>query len=355
MASGLYTAAILTITSPQSANFDDYNPVTHVCPISSNYSNAIFGPMTDTAPVEESPTNRTGVIAGSWGTDLFDKILINYPLGSSLDVGSIVADKIVTFYIWNTYATDQTCTEFSIANDDGITTDGPTPNFTVHPFKDALYTLTITLTGPASIGTEYEWTFNELVTLSLTGTRLRLLPIKHDWAKKMTIKFNYKTTISRTKKFYEQRKPLSSKISREIQISELCTTPFIRNTLDSLANVVFGIPVIIEPITPVAGQGTLDLVTVINVQETLTPYYNLNNVNYLVAWNNALDQTEILSILSVGTTSITLAYASLKEWNLNDCTLYPMFMCMVSDCNIRNITDSVYETNLKVIEYLGTA
>ena len=307
-------------------------------------------------PVSEYPTSFQGNIAPSWGSDLANKILINLMQAQTQDVGDIMAEQVIQFFIWNTYLTDKSCTEITETDTTGLSLDDPTPTFTIHPLKDAEYDLTITMVGPPQINAWYEWNFGESYApaINIVGSRIRLLPIKHNWTNTMKIGYSLNTIISTTKKLYEQRRPVYPDARREITVSELHTTPMIRNLLSSLANCYFGIPVITEPITPTAGQAALNTLMTINVDETLTNYYNMQKADRIVIWNDSTDETEVLQVASLGATSINLLYPSLKTWNLNNCTIYPMVMCIVNEVGMSNITDGVYETQLRVTEFIGT-
>lgn len=350
-----YAAETYCFNATVTQNLDAYSPQDSLLGVYSG-SLAASGTLNNLEPISEITRDCTGYITPSWWTDIKDKLLINLFQDQTQDVGDIMAEQIIEFFVWNTYLSDITCTDIEETDTTGLTLDGPTPSFTIHPLKSASYELTISMIGPSQIDAWYEWNFGESYTpaINIIGSRIKLLPIKHNWANTMKIGYSLNTIISTTKKLYEQRKPVYPDARREITVSELHITPTIRNLLSSLANFYFGIPVITEPITPTAGQAALNTLMTINVDETLANYYNMQKADRIVIWNDSTDETEVLQVASLGATSINLLYPSLKTWNLNNCTIYPMVMCIVNEVGMSNITDGVYETQLRVTEFIGT-
>lgn len=348
-----YVPEILSYALTVSKNFDSYDPQANLLS-SAAASFAYDGPLSPMQPITELSADKIGYKAPTWGTDLFERILINHFQPSVRDVGDIMAEQTIEFYIWNTHTIDKTCTAITKTGDTGLTLTGPVPTFHNHPFKVVEYDLTISMNGPAQINASYEWDYGQTydLILGVIGKRIRLLPIKHNWENKMKISYAAETIISITKKLYEQRRPIFAKVRREISLLETQATPKIQNLLSAFGNYYFGIPIIVEPITPVAGQGNINLLTTINVEETLAQYFHMQHADYVVVWNDVTDETEALQVASLGATSIVLAYASLQTWDLDDCTIYPMLRCIVNSIDTEHITDNVYETRLTATEFI---
>ena len=349
-----YAAGTYCYNKTVTKSLDTYSPQSNQREIYIG-SIAASGAMTDNLPISELAATRQGNIAPSWGSDLANKILINLMQAQTQDFGNIMADQVIQFFIWNTYLTDKSCTEITETDTTGLSLDGPTPTFTIHPLKDAKYDLTITMVGPPQINAWYEWDFGESYeqAINITGARIRLLPIKHNWSDPLRISYSFSTIISTTKKLYEQRKPLFPEARREVALSEISTDPILRNLLMAFGNYYFGLPVITEPLTPTAGQGLLNTLSSIHVDETLTNYFNMQLATRIVVWNDTTNETETLQISSIDASNIYLAYPSLKTWNLNNCTIYPALMVIVNDINISNVTDGVYEIQLRATECIG--
>jgi hypothetical protein len=348
-----YAAETLCYSLPVTKSLNTYAPQANQYEVYAT-SCASSGLLTDNLPIAALPVAKAGCLAASWGTDLFERILINHFQPRVRDVGDIMADQTIEFYIWNTHTIDKTCTAITKTGDTGLTLTGPVPTFHNHPFKAVEYDLTISMNGPAQINASYEWDYGQTydLILGVIGKRIRLLPIKHNWENKMKISCAAETVISMTKKLYEQRRPMFAKVRREISLLETQATPKIQNLLSAFGNYYFGIPIIVEPITPVAGQGNINLLTTINVEETLSQYFHMQHSDYVVVWNDVTDETEALQVASLGVTSIVLAYASLQTWNLDNCTLYPMLRCIVNSIDTEHITDNVYETRLTATEFI---
>jgi len=348
---GNYAPDILSYALTVSKNFDSYDPQANLFS-SAAASFAYDGPLSPMQPITELSADKIGYKAPTWGTDLFDKILINYPESTTYDAQNVLSDKTIEFSVWNTYGSSKNCASLTQTGVTGITLSEPYAPFHIHPFKAIEYQIVIDVIGPVSIDATFDWDFDEAydTIMKIIGTRLKVLPIKHNWENEMKVSLSHDTVISTSLKLHEQRRALYPRARREISIAELLTTHKEKNLYLAIGNTAIGIPIITDSLTPVPGQGNLNEVASIALQESLNDYYHINHCDFALAWNDVLDEVEAIQIESIMDNVIALSYPSTRTWDLNNCTIYPMIIGIITDVNMKNITDGAYEMYLRAME-----
>lgn len=348
-----YVPEILSYALTVSKNFDSYDPQANLFS-SAAASFAYDGPLSPMQPITELSADKIGYKAPTWGTDLFDKIFVNFPIIGPIGIGDVIADFEYSFYIWNTYGIVKTCVDFDATGTVGISIDGPETPFVINPYKVAEYTVTFTMMGPSTIDAKYDWDFLESydTDLNFIGNRVLLLKMLHNWKEPLSLTLKAETVVSSTKKLYEQRKALYSELRREFTTTGTLVDPLLRNRLTAIANSYFGWPIFIEAITPELGQGSIEGLMSFNVVDDLDSYWHIHNVGKMIVWNDELGDCEALGIASVESDKINIVYPSLRTWDLDVCTLYPMLRCTISSLNIVHHTDKVYDVKLTLSEFL---
>ena len=161
------------------------------------------------------------------------------------------------------------------------------------------------------------------------------------WTGNVSVKYNFRTVIDKSKAFKEQRRPLFASPMREQKASFLADkteiTCFMRD-LQSLSLLAIAVPVFVEPLKP---TGDIQGETVLNFTHSLVNYWNANHCNLVLILSAALALSEIKEVQTVGTSSITVktfvtqAFESLNTW------IFPCFPGVIFNKSAQLETDSV--------------
>lgn len=163
-------------------------------------------PLPNMAPI-------VGQRANSFFHDFYNRIHVNprtIALGNSFD--SIQRDVSV----WNAYVTAKNLSSIAESGTDGMLLSGvTTPPLTYTPLEEHVYTLTVTLLGPAAIDAKYTFNFpGEPVIMSVSGSRVTVWPFAPNWQTPVNEILEWKTQVIRSFDGSEQRRGLRTKARR---------------------------------------------------------------------------------------------------------------------------------------------
>lgn len=189
--------------------WDEYVPTAWVAGRNERLSGAYGAFMTPSPAM----TSVVGQQSNSFFHDFYNRIHVNpriVALGNSFD--SIQRDVSV----WNAYLTSKNLSSIAETGTDGMLLSGVTaPPLTYAPLQEHVYTLTVTLLGPAAIDATYTFNFpGEPVSMSVVGSRVTVWPFAPNWQTPVNETLEWKTQVIRSFDGSEQRRELRTKARR---------------------------------------------------------------------------------------------------------------------------------------------
>lgn len=135
---------------------------------------SVFGTSIDTQPIDEIPSTHTGLISEMYAMlHWYNRIHIQYTI---LNLGNVVGDQEIDFWILNTFLTPQELTDVIETGVEGLDLIEPeaTP-FDIQPLEELVYTLLIDSSGPPTITAEFEFVLPGFQNLTLTVSGVRVV------------------------------------------------------------------------------------------------------------------------------------------------------------------------------------
>jgi hypothetical protein len=146
----------------------------------------------------------------------YNRILVEPTI---IRAGSVTSDKIYTVSVWNGYLVDQELSEIVETRTAGLTlVDDTTPTIYA-PLEGRDLTLTVAAKGPSSINAVYEFVFTAHGSerLFVSGERLVLFPLRHNWQYPWLESLQFQTQVLTSYDGSEQRIALRSEPIRSIE------------------------------------------------------------------------------------------------------------------------------------------
>ena len=154
-----YNPTIWRLTSTEDLDYtatDSYRP-----PVD------IVGSVTQIRP-GAIPKAESGFVEHNYFDDLYYRIHF-YP--DIIRVGSLLADKVVKFKVWNAFFVPRTLNSIDAQNTDGISTNAVPDTYEM--LEEKIYDITFDIDGPPVINGTYTFNFDVYsLTLDMTGQRV---------------------------------------------------------------------------------------------------------------------------------------------------------------------------------------
>lgn len=272
-------------------------------------------------------TDKGILLPGSADITIFNR---QYLFPVKFDLGLIVETVTKKLTLWNAdYNNAATVSQIQQVNPSGTQLTTPATPFIVPRGWNFDFELKIFKDGPAVQNTDYIFTVgSNAFTSNVSGQRVLAWRWPPNWDRPVKISYTYLTVIGRNRRLVEQRRPLVVTPLRELEAEFLfCFDDqevFLHDSR-SLVNKIIAVPIFSEPATPTADIQNL---TVINTNETLTNFYNLNNLTkflLLRATDNNF-RGEIKEVSSVAASSITLNVPVVEDFKQGKTIIYPAFI-----------------------------
>lgn len=170
-----------------------------------------------------------------------------------------------------------------------------------------------------------------------------------NWLGNISVKYNYRTVIERSRLFKEQRRALLSAPSRSIKADFVLQSTEVRkfaNDIRALVLQVLAVPIFTEVFTPTEDlQGD----TVLNLSQTTANYWNLNNSSIILLKSPTL--SELKQIQSIGANSITVTSFVVGDFKKATTRIYPCMPGMIESRSFGLETVGVVSCELDFREF----
>jgi len=319
--------------------------------MANNQAPEVFPVRRMSQPLIIATDNKSAYGSNYGDSFIFERIWVQ-PL--EIDVGFIVEDSQWYIQVWNASRFDPaSVTDISVFNPDGtqLTYDA-LPN--VMPiFGDVNYLLEVFNIGPPLQDTIYRFTVEGLDYDShITGIRVLPFDLDPNWDTGIRIGYNFQTTIFKSKRLNEQRRPLGddSWFSTAFKADASGNQSRINfNQISYGKDKVFGVPVFTEKIEPTSlAQGGTSIYT----NDDLTKMYNLccrTDFVILVDHINGLSEVKKIDSLDVGL--INLEQPISDDFQQETTYVYPCMFCYLNSYRAGNITTDMNEVSVNFEEY----
>jgi hypothetical protein len=282
---------------------------------------SLSGSHTSTQPVAEFPNAFDGDIAENYAfLHWYNRIHMQY---NYLNLGNVVGDQVITFWIFNSFFTSKELAEVTETNVSGIVLVQPdTPPFNFAPFQEYSYSLQVDANGSPSIDALYEFDFTGygILTLEIRGIRVVGWRWEPNWA----------SEIRERLRWFSESSESYSGVPQLTQLAEYPTQQWEflvdvdKRALRSLENALYkwtgrnwAVPVwpdvhSLEDELP-AGSGSVLL-------DTTTRSYETNGMAMFIFG----EYYETMEIDSLTSSSITFKQPSARTWPVGT-RVYPVF------------------------------
>jgi hypothetical protein len=146
--------------------------------------------------VDVHPRVISGGIAASYFDDYYNRIHI---LPNPIEVGDVLADKSVGVAVWNSYLVAKDITAATVPAGLGMTITAPagdTIPFTLTPLREAIFTLSASLTGPPSVDAQIVFTIGGVdFPVGVTARRVVVFPFAPNWSSAYDETFVYNSWV----------------------------------------------------------------------------------------------------------------------------------------------------------------
>ncbi len=292
------------------------------------YASNIDGVLNNNQPVEMLPRNHGGNILGSFEQIWYDTI--HFIPSTTILLGSVSANSVVEFEVWNAYDVNNTLASISEVDAIGLTLSGqPTPPDVYQGLASKTYSLEVSGEGPVIIDAVYTWTFDgDIVELNVKGRRSIVFAHQPNWAKGVRESIRWNTNVLEAYDGTEQR--IQIKASPEILLSyEVITHDYEMRELDSQLHMwqaeVFTVP-IWSDYHKLTAELPISSTVIPNL--TLLSGQDYKEGGQIIFWQ-AWDVYEIANIETIGASSVTLSRATDFTWGVGTIVM-PVRACRMS-------------------------
>lgn len=269
--------------------------------------NVQSGTVNENLPLSELSESPQGYITTTFRQDYYNRIHINPP---RLDLGNLVSTQTRTVEVWNAYTENQRLNRVTEKQSAGTEVLHPKePPFNFRPLEALTYTIRVTLDGPPTINSRFQFDFESgSIAVNATGRRVVVWPFLPE--REFDESLEWKTNILPSYET-EQRLALRTKPRQTLRYqSQLTPQQFSRAKTfgREWAHRVFGVPLWAEA----SYLGTVEQGATVLHFDTQYADYRENGV--LLVWES---DTHFLAseVLAVGDSSIVLKSPLLKSFN----------------------------------------
>ena len=276
-------------------------------------------PMTTHWPVSTTPLVKSGTIATSYYDDFYNRVHVT---PRTLDIGNLLSVQTREVSVWNAWITDQALSAIDESGTDSLTESGVAAPTVFAPLEERAFLVTVTTTGPATIGAEYTFVFpSESPLLAVTGRRVVVFGHAPNWARPVVEKLNWLTDVLLSAGGVEQRIGLRDAPRRALSYELATMTRHQTNLLETMLlgwqSRLWAVPVWTDAQTLSADlpAGSLAI-------PSTTAGYEFAVDGLVLLWA-AHDQHEAVEVAAVGASDLTLKTATLADWPAGT-RLYPI-------------------------------
>lgn len=173
-------------------------PWTDKVPYNTEPEGWLVGPVvkatrTSTQPIDQHPANRAGYLMPGFGTDFYNRILVEPGV---LNIGNLVSDQFRVIRVFNGYFVSKTLEALQVQDGEGIAVQGDTPPTIFGPLKTKTYGVTVSTNGPPTIDALLRFNFEgstDDINVPIQGARITSLPYQAEAPYKETLE--WKTQI----------------------------------------------------------------------------------------------------------------------------------------------------------------
>lgn len=275
---------------------------------------------------------------------IYDRIWVT----ELLEFGTITELDDAEIEVWNAnFYSETSITSFTDPGHSGISIDTVSTPVALTYNESALYTVSVSPTGPSQQYTIYEWVVGGLDFETLvTGERTLAFPFKINWKDDFYMGYKYNTIIFQSKTGHEQRRDYKEGIVRSIRgsilLEKVMATYFI-HLMRGAASRLFVVPVYGEEFyCNSSPTGKLSITSAID----LSYFWNLNNycTNLIIVDHNT-GISEVKTVESISGDDITFTTEVVSSFT-SDATLYPAFLGMLNNYSYEHLTDGVLRAEI---------
>lgn len=186
--------------------------------------------------------------ATSFYNDYYNRTHIN---PSKVDVGNLLSTKLQDVEVWNAHLSNNLLSSIVATGADGITLTGVTePPLTYAPLQSQVYTLNVSVVGPATIDALFSFTTaldSYTSKLSVSGLRILAWWPRPNWDTPIIERWEWLTDVMTSRNGKEQRRKLRAKPRRQydysLVIKNNAERRLFENLLFSWQSRLFGLPI----------------------------------------------------------------------------------------------------------------
>lgn len=283
-----------------------------------NYVGATYVGTVSTSLVVYTPRALNSSKQSSYFDDYYNRIHL---VPSAVNVGNVLSDTVRTLSLWNAYIAPRSLASIVATGGDGIVVSGVTSPSVMSPSQEIIFSLTVSLSGPAIIDASYTFDFDtEDPVLSVTGARVVVFGYSPNWESPVVEKLEWLTDVMLAYSGDEQRVGLREYPRSGMSYS---TMTFDKRQTSTLENLMFGwqsrtwaVPLWMDKqlLSSAVSAGASAI-------PCTTAGYPFSAGSVVILWTG-YNTYEVCEVLSVGASSITLTLPLQSAWGVGT-HLYP--------------------------------
>lgn len=302
--------------------------------------------------VEMANQNFTGIESrGNPNNFLFGKIFFS---PSRVDAGIIGADIMYRIEIWNSdYERAAVLSQIQGTATEGTEITHPLLPITITRGDEEQHQLTIFKTGPSIQNTTYLYNFGNIrYSLIVSGQRIRIWAWPCNWGNGCKMSYRFATAVYQNQRFYEQRRPLMSRLMRSMSADYLVEEEEMQKFVNDLRNLSLyrlAIPLYLEEILPTAIQESL-----ITTAENLLEYWNLQNyaTHVLLIARNNLFTAALYQIAALTANTITTVFPISSTFLPENALVFPAVFGIIENKTLSLATEQTLIATINFKEFL---
>ena len=285
---------------------------------------------------KQTRADTTKQISGVFGSfSTFDQVALRhvYVLPEKIDAGFIVEDENFDITVWNSSDTPRTVDSILKQDDTGTLLQHEVTPFSLPGDCSKIHTVTVFEDGPPFQQTVFTYTVgSDVYTVTLTGQRVEPFVFDPDWRGTYRYTPRYKTAISISKRFVEQRRALQELPRRKIEAEfweQSTDMQRLYNFLKKVNDLVMAIPIFHEflAMSNLVIQGE----TILTFSTDFVDYTNLVDFSTFLILKDvdnphALNEVKEIASLDTGAKTITLKNSVQKDFVAGNTDVYPVML-----------------------------
>lgn len=298
---------------------------------------------------------KTGVLVQTFEENWYNRVHV---IPSRYDVGNLISDQVRTFEVWNAYFTSKSLSAITQSGTQGLSltrpAGAPSEPATYDPLEALTYSISITLTGPATINALYGFTFPaEAPSINVVGNRVVFFPFSAQAPVEEFLEFD--TEIMESYDGHEQRVQVRERprqtLGMNYLLSDAQEVAVLKNILIGNAGRLFGVPMWQES-RPLLANVSIGA-TSITVTTTNADF----RVGLVALWRSFND-FEVVEVSTVSAGSLTLALGTSKAHTAGITRVIPIRFCYLSDSNklrVRTTNVTSFDAEWRSVDFTDLA